>query len=418
MALTAKDVELAGSGKPGALGIGRWPDGDGLYLEVKSATAVSFVSRVTVNGVEKYASAGSRRTTTLKEARERNRENKRLAAQGINPSKREQRREAAVAAAIAAAKAVTFEEQGKRYITAHEVEWKNPIHRQQWKNTLATYVYPIIGKLPLSAIDTAQAMRVFEQSLDGTTFWRARPETAGRVRGRCEQIWASAEAQGIVAGKNPFDLRTLKHLLPAKSKIHQVKHHAAVPWPEIPALMAALRARASLSARALEFTILCASRVNEVTGATGSEFDLANARWKIPGARMKGGRDHVVMLSKRAVAIVRELHPDGLVPDALVFPLTGAAMNKTLRLAGYPDATCHGTARASFKTWADETTAFRDAVSEACLAHIEGDKVKAAYARGEFEQYRVQLMQMWSAHCASSPAEAGDKDKVVMLRGA
>src|SRR5215471_13898656 len=112
--------------------------------------------------------------------------------------------------------------------------------------------------------------------------------------------------------------------------------------------------------------------VSEVALAGGCEFDVANARWKIPGERMKGGKPHVVMLSKRAVEIIRELHPAGVKPDELVFGVTGAALTKMLVLAGYGDATVHGTARASFKTWCDECTACKDAISEACLAHVEG----------------------------------------------
>src|SRR5262249_53921393 len=104
-----------------------------------------------------------------------------------------------------------------------------------------------------------------------------------------------------------------------------------------------------------------------------------------------------------------ELHPDGLKTDEPVFDITGAALTKMLVLAGRGDATVHGTARAGFKTWCDECTTYRDAVSEACLAHIEGDKVKAAYARGEFEQQRRELMELWSQFCASTPADVSDK---------
>src|SRR5262249_12163479 len=163
---------------------------------------------------------------------------------------------------------------------------------------LKTYVYPHIGALPVQTVDTALAIRVLQQPLDGKTFWLARTETATRVRGRCEQIWDSLKAQKLCSGENPFDWKTLKHLLPAKAKIHKAEHHAAVDHREIPRLMGKLRARASISARGLEFTILNASRISEVTEATGREFDLNAARWKIPGDRMKGGKPHVVMLSK------------------------------------------------------------------------------------------------------------------------
>jgi redox-regulated HSP33 family molecular chaperone len=131
---------------------------------------------------------------------------------------------------------------------------------------------------------------------------------------------------------------------------------------------------------------------------------------------MKSGRQHTVMLSKRAAEIVRELHPGGLNRDDLVFGITGHGLLKMLALAGYRDATVHGTARASFKTWADECTSFKDAVSKACLAHVEGNKVKAAYARGEFERQRAELMEMWSQYCASSTADT--VNSVVSLRTA
>jgi integrase len=395
MALAALQVGQAGSGKPKALAPGKHHDEHGLYLEVRNATSKSWTGRYTIAGKERWIGVGPVKDIPLKRARELHAENRRLVAEGIDP--REHRRRLQAAAAVDAAKVVTFEQMGERFIASHEAGWKNAKHRQQWRNTLKTYVYPVIGELPVKQIDTALAMKTLEPH------WGAKPETASRVRGRCEKIWDAAKAQKLCSGENPFDWKTLKHLLPAKTRIHRVEHHAAVPYREIPALMEKLRARTSVSAKTLEVTILCASRVNEVVLARGREFDLANARWSIPGERMKAGKPHIVMLSKRAVEIVRDLHPNGLKPDGLVFGVTGAALTKMLMLAGYGDATVHGTARASFKTWCDECTGFKDAVSEACLAHIEGDKVKAAYARGEFEEQRTALMEMWSQHCLSAP---------------
>jgi integrase len=399
MELTALQVEQAGTGKGKALAPGKHHDGNGLYLDVRTATSKSWCTRGTFNGKEIWIAIGSAKHIPLKRARELNGENRRLLAEGINP--REHREAQRAARAVETAKLVTFEEMSERFIAAHEPGWRNAKHRRDWRNSLKSYVYPHIGALPLPAVDTASAMRVFQQPLDDTTFWLARPETATRVRGRCEQIWDAGKAQKLCNGESPFDWKTLKHLLPAKSKIHKVEHHAAVPWREIPALMAGLRARSSISARTLEFTILCASRVNEIVLARGREFDLANARWVAPAEHMKAGKQHTVMLAKRAVEIVHDLHPDGLKPDDLVFGVTGAALTKMLRLAGYGDATVHGTARASFKTWCDEATSIKGAVAESCLAHIEGDKVRAAYSRGEFEALRAQAMEMWSGHCAS-----------------
>jgi tetratricopeptide (TPR) repeat protein len=166
---------------------------------------------------------------------------------------------------------VTFAELGDRYILPHQAGWRNPKQRQQWKNTLQTSVYPLIGKPAIQDIDTALALQVL-QPVAGTTFWLATPETAGRVRGRCEQIWDAAQASKLLSGENPFSWKTLKHMLPAKTKVHTVVHHPAVPWPEMPALMGKLRARTSISARALEFTILTACRVSEVTEATGRTY--------------------------------------------------------------------------------------------------------------------------------------------------
>jgi integrase len=413
MALTALQIEQAGLGKPKSLNPGRHPDEHGLYLEVISPTSKSFTGRYTVLGKEVWRGIGSTRTTSLKQAREKHLANQRLAADGIDP--KEHRKAQQAAAAVAAAKTITFQEMAERFIASHEAGWKNAIHRQQWRNTLRDYVFPHIGAMPLQAIDTGAAMQILQQPVDGTTFWLARTDTASRTRGRCEAIMEAAAAQNYCDGKNPFAWKVLKHLLPAKKKVREIKHHAAPPHREMPVLMGRLRARTSISARGLEFTCLNVSRINEVVQARWSEFDLANARWNIPGSRMKSGQPHTVFLARRAVEILRELYPNGLKPDDLVFPITGAALTKMLKLAGYGDFTVHGTARATFKTWADECTGFRDAVSESCLAHIEGNRVKRACARGEFEQQRAELMEMWSRHCASPLPDSG-ANRVVPLR--
>jgi integrase len=330
-----------------------------------------------------------------------------LVAEGVDP--REHRRQLQAAAAVQAAKLVTFEQMAERFIASHEAGWRNPKHRQQWRNTLRTYVYPVIGELPVQEIDTALAMKILEP------LWRTKLETASRVRGRCEAIWDAAKAQKLCSGENPFDWKTLGHLLPAKTKIHKVAHHAAVPYRELPPLMADLRARTSVSARALEFTILTAARSNEVIAAQWSEFDFDRTIWTVPPHKMKGGREHVVPLPKRAVEILLELRGDTPPqPDALVWGLSAAALSKMLSLLGRTE-TVHG-CRSSFKDWASECTNFRDAVSEAALAHVSADKVKAAYERTTFEQQRRELMEAWSRFLASPPIDTANN--IVSLRTA
>jgi hypothetical protein len=132
---------------------------------------------------------------------------------------------------VRAAKVVTFEQMCERFIAGHEAGWRNLKHRQQWRNTLKTYVYPIIGAVPVQGIDTGLAMKVVEP------IWTKLPETGSRVRGRCEQVWDAAKAQKLCSGENPFDWKTLKHLLPTKTRMHKVKHHAAVPYRELPMLL-------------------------------------------------------------------------------------------------------------------------------------------------------------------------------------
>jgi integrase len=400
--LTSLQVEYAGSGKHKALGMGKHHDGHGLYLEVRGAASRVWTGRHTINGKERWIGIGPVKDIPLKRARELHAENRRLIADGIDPI--EQRKAQQAAMVVEAAKTVTLEEMARTYIAAHEAGWKNRKHRRDWPNSLAAYAYPLIGQLPMSAIDTAAAMRVLEQPVDGKSFWQARPETASRVRGRCELIWDAAKVKGYCSGENPFRWRGhLAHMLPAKGKLRRVRHHPAVPYRELPSLMEKLRAKTSVSARALEFCILTAARTSEVIIPRWREFNFATATWTIPPERMKGDRTHTVPLSRRALEIIAEQR-GGTTPDLdeLVWHLSDGTLTKMLRLLGRTE-TVHGTARSSFKDWASECTSFPDVVSEVALAHIEGDKVKAAYQRTKFEEMHRELLQLWSDYCGSVP---------------
>jgi integrase len=217
--------------------------------------------------------------------------------------------------------------------------------------------------------------------------WAKTPETASRVRQRVERV-----VQWVKDGMP----------LPAPSAAKRVEHHAALPWQELPAFMADLRQHDSISARALEFAILCAARTGETIGARWQEIDLDGKVWTVPADRMKGGKEHRVPLSDRAVKILRDLPREKSSP--YVFPggkakapLSNMAMLELVR-GMRPGLTVHGM-RSTFKDWASEATNHPNIVSEAALAHSISDKVEAAYRRGELLDKRVRLMKDWSAYC-------------------
>jgi integrase len=251
------------------------------------------------------------------------------------------------------------------YIKAHRAGWRNIKHAAQWDATLATYAEPIIGSLPVQAIDTALVMNVLEQEVSGApdkatvSLWTARPETASRLRGRIESILDWAKVRGYREGENPARWRGhLSKLLPARAKVRKVEHHAALPYGELRAFLTALRTQEGVSARALEFAILSAARTGEVIGARWNEINLVDKVWTVPGGRTKTGKEPRVPLSARASAILEEMKPLGHVQDGqdqagpFVFPggkrgqsLSNMAFLMLLRRMKRDDLTAHGFAR-------------------------------------------------------------------------
>jgi integrase len=308
------------------------------------------------------------------------------------------------AARLAAARGTPFKEAAEQVIASHEAGWRNAKHRQQWRNTLESYAYPILGHLPVGTIDTDLVLKVLQP------IWTKKPETAGRIRGRIEAVLNWAKARGLREGQNPAQWRGhLDQLLPPRSKVRAVRHHPALPYAELPAFMARLHERTTITARCLEFTILTAARSGEARGARFEEFDLAAKEWTVPAARMKGGRPHRVALSPRAVEIVEDLAELGL-SEEYVFPgqsrgqpLSDMSLLQLLRELR-PGITTHGF-RSTFKDWAAEATSFADHVSEAALAHASADKVRAAYARGDLFEKRRKLMEAWAKYCERAPSE-------------
>lgn len=382
---------------------GYFCDGGGLFLQVSAAGAKSWVFRFKEGGRLREMGLGPTYTVSLAEARQKALECRKLRLEGLDPIER--RRAVRWQAKLDAAKAISFEECAARYIAAHKAGWRNPKHAAQWPSTLVTYVNPIFGEIPVEAVDVGLVMKALEP------IWTEKPETAARVRGRIESILDWATARGYRQGENPARWRGhLENLLPNRSKVRRVEHHAALAYTEIAAFMIELRQQEGIAASALEFAILTAARTGEVIGARWGEINTGERLWTIPAERMKAGKEHRVPLSDAAMAIVEKMAAirsgDFAFPGAKAQrPLSNMAFLMLLRRMDRGDLTAHGF-RSSFRDWAAERTTFPAEVAEMALAHAVSDKVEAAYRRGDLFQKRRQLADAWARFCAA-PAGNG-----------
>ena len=400
--LTAQQVKHAA--------VGRHGDGDGLYLLVRKPEIAFWLFRFTRLGRMREMGLGRARgdknAVSLADARKAANKLHAMVREGRDPLAD---REAAAAIAkaeaqIAAVKGITFQAVAEGYIKSHEAGWRNSKHSAQWGATLKTYVYPHFGDVPVAQVATEHVLAALQP------IWNTKPETAARVRGRIESILDYAKARQWREGENPAVWRGhLAKLLPSRSKVAPVQHHAALPWAEIGAFMAALRKQSGFSARALEFTILTAARSGETLGATWLEIDLAAKTWTIAGSRMKAGREHRVPLSEPALELLGGMAKIRASDEqsAYVFPgmlknrpLSIMAMTMVLRRMGRGDITPHGF-RSTFRDWTAEKTSYPNEVAEAALAHVVGDKVEAAYRRGDLFEKRRALMEDWGLFCSA-----------------
>jgi integrase len=379
---------------------GMHSDGGGLYLQVTQGSdgtpRKSWLFRFAVSGRERQMGLGPLADVPLAEARDLALAAREMCRAGKDPiTEREVSR---AKASLVAAKSMSFDECATAYIAAHRAGWRNVKHASQWTNTVATYCSPIFGKLPVQLVDVGLVMKAIEP------IWSTKPETAGRVRGRIERILDWAKVRGYRDGENPARWRGhLDHLLPARGKVRRVKHHAALPYSELPAFVAALRGRDAVAARALEFAILTAARTSEVLGATWSEIDLDARLWTIPVERMKAGREHRVPLGNRAVEIIRNMmttkQNDYIFYGDRRATLSNMSLLMLLRRMGRNDITTHGF-RSSFRDWTAEQTNCPSAAAEIALAHSVGNAVEAAYRRKDMLYKRRLLMARWENYCA------------------
>lgn len=393
---------------------GLYGDGNGLYLQVSAAGTKSWVFRYRLHGrkTPRDLGLGALADVSLAEAREKARDARKLTNAGIDPI--EAKRESQANVALERASALTFEQAAQAYIAAHAASWRNPKHRDQWPNTLRDYVYPAIGKLSVAAVNVGHVVKILEP------IWTKRPETASRVRGRIESVLDWAKARGYRAGENPARWRGhLENLLPKRSRVQRIEHHPALPYGDVGAFMADLAKQNGIAPLAFRFLILSAARTSEVIGATWDEIDLGKGVWIVPAERIKTGKEHRVPLSAPALAILKTLHKTR--EGELVFPggrrskaLSSNALLAVLKRMGRTTITAHGF-RSTFRDWCAEQTNYPRDVAEAALAHAVGDRVEAAYRRGDLFDKRALLMKDWAVYCGTV-AKAGKTANVVPMR--
>lgn len=406
MPLTVKQVQHAKAG--------RHSDGRGLYLLVKPSGSKSWVLRVQFQGERKDWGLGSvslepidvdlplqrRSSLTLGEAREKARIGRELAKSGINPSTHWKLDRAPTIP--------TFREVADRYHKEVSGGWRNGKHAKQWLKTIEIYAFPELGNAPVDTIDAASLQKVL------LPIWLSKPETARRVKQRMLAVLDYSHAQGWRPTESP--MRALNQLL-GGIKQPKGRNFAAMPYKSLPDFVGRLReADWSMGRTALQFLILTAARSGEVRGATWGEIDLEAAEWRIPGARMKAGRSHIVPLVPAAVDLLKALR--GIYPHTaadLIFPgnkgkmMSDATMAKAMReTKGGEGYTVHGL-RSTFRDWAAESN-FPDSWAESALAHGNPDKTEAAYKRTTyFDQRRLQLMPAWASFAFN------DRSNVVAL---
>ncbi|XVJ70711.1 MAG: integrase arm-type DNA-binding domain-containing protein [Rhizobacter sp.] len=375
----------------------------GLAMQVSASGARSWVLRIQIGDKRRDMGLGGFPDVPLANAREAARVARAKVKEGIDPIANARAARSALKAEQAAAK--TFKTCALAYIEAHEAGWRNAKHAQQWRNTLDTYAYPVIGNLLVRDVGLPQVLSVLEP------IWKKKTETASRLRGRLEAILDWATTRGYRTGLNPARWKGhLDTLLPAARTVAQAGHHSALPVHQMSTLMKALRQQSGMGAKALEFTILTAARSGETRGARWSEINLETATWTIPADRMKAGKEHRVPLPKAALNILSTLpRTDN---ETLVFAsprggmLSDMSLTAVLRRMNI-NAVPHGF-RSTFRDWCAEHTNHPREVAEMALAHAIGDKVEAAYRRGDLFEKRRQLMREWAEFCEGSGEESAE----------
>jgi integrase len=396
--LTARKVETA---KPGQYG-----DGAGLWLVVDATGAKRWIYRFQIGGKASSMGLGAVRDVSLPEARAKAQVARAAVRSGRNPVE-------AKKAAQREAQGATFGQVGNSIIEARAPNWRGASTESDWRRGIEIHAASL-RDMPMDEIDTAAVLRVLQP------IWLTKPVMAARLRGMIEATLDAARALGKIDENRANPARWRGHLdkLLAKPKRLKRGHHPAIPYDSMPEFVSELRARSAVSARALEFQILTATRPGEAIGAKFNEIDFAKSLWTIPRERMKADKAHVVPLCRRAVEIVKEMRRQ--TNGEYIFPgrISGQHLNDNMpcRMADrlWPGSSAHGM-RSSFRDFAGDETHFAREVAEAALAHVVGDKAEQAYRRGDALQKRRELMDAWARYC--EPKEDGVADILKFPKG-
>lgn len=362
-------------------------DGLGLYLVVdKHGKRWSFVFQW--RGKRREMGLGPVYDVKLADARDERTKARKLIRDGKNPID-ERRRSADL----------TWGEVADSYLETRKD--LDPKTLASWKNSLEAHAVKLRPKAPADIV-TEDVLAVLKP------IWTDKPEIASKTRGRIEKVFDAAKAKGLRDGENPARWRGHLELMLAPPQKLSKGHHAALPYTEVADFMKRLDGRPAMAARALETTILAATRTNETVGARGPEFDFTKKVWTIPAERMKKVRgqprkEHRVPITPALEAVVRplvEAAGEGFVFEGAKKgrPISTNAMDKLLERMGRDDITVHGF-RSTFKDWASEQTETPNEIVEMSLAHKVGTDVERAYRRGDALDRRRLLMAAWSSFC-------------------
>lgn len=397
-------IEVSRLKAPGLVSVGVVP---GLHLQVSATGARSWILRVKVGTKRRDMGLGQFPGVTLAQAREKARQAREKIEQGHDPILERERAQSRLKAEQASA--ITFESAARAFMDAKSAEWSNTKHAAQWTATLNTYAYPVIGQLHVAEVKQTHILQILEP------IWANKTETATRLRGRIENVLDWAKARGYRTDENPARWRgLLDKLLSSPQKTTKVIHHPAVPVNEVSAFYTALQKRTGIAARALEFTLLTATRSGEVRGATWGEIDLDAGLWVIPANRMKARKEHRVPLSEPAIQILHKL--PRIEGSEFVFPapragaLSDMALTGVMRRMGLAFVP-HGL-RSTFRDWTAERTNYPRDLAEKALAHVLESKVEAAYQRSDMLERRAHMMDAWANFLATQQT---DVKKVVPL---